>query len=199
MKVICFDTETTGTPRLFNAPMTNLENWPRVIQLAWIQFDMEGNTLKECEMLIRPEGWKVPDGEFWRKHGFTNEKNLEFGIPISEALGEFVKDYEESDIMIAHNMNFDYNVLGAEMIRAGIKSEKKLKKICTMKSTIDYCAIPSNYGYKFPKLEELHQKLFGKGFEGAHDAFVDTRAAKDCFLELVKRNIINVEVQLSNY
>lgn len=195
MKVICFDTETTGTPRLYNASMKDLDNWPRVIQLAWIQFEMNGNVLKEREMLIKPDGWVVPDGQFWRDHGFNTQRNMDFGIPIKQALDELIQDIEESDILIAHNMNFDYNVIGAEMIRAKVAAKTKPKKFCTMKSTIDYCALPGKFGYKFPKLEELHNKLFGTGFDGAHDAYNDTRAAMNCFIELTKRNIIDLNVQ----
>ena len=41
-----FDTETTGLPKRWNAPVTDLENWPRLVQLAWIMYDDRGNMLE---------------------------------------------------------------------------------------------------------------------------------------------------------
>jgi len=94
--------------------------------------------------------------------------------------------------LIAHNMSFDYNILGAEMIRGNKRANKKVTRVCTMQSTIDFCQLPGKYGYKFPKLEELHTKLFGVNFDGAHDAFADTMACGKCFFELLRRGIIKL-------
>lgn len=47
----------------------------------------------------------------------------------------------------------------------------------------NYCAIPGNYGYKWPRLEDLYRKLFGRNFAGAHDAMSDIQATKECFFE----------------
>jgi len=63
-------------------------------------------------------------------------------------------------------------------------------KICTMQSTTDYVAIPGNYGYKWPKLGELHQKLFGFGFEEAHNAAADINATAKCFWEAKRLGIL---------
>lgn len=59
-----------------------------------------------------------------------------------------------------------------------------------MKSTTDYCAIEGYYGYKWPKLSELHIKLFGYDFEEAHNAAADIDATAKCFWELRKRKLI---------
>jgi len=192
MKYLFFDTETTGVPIKYNAPMHDVANWPRVIQLAWAVANDDGIVLeKKCD-LITPDGWLVPDLPFWQKHGFTTKKCNEQGVPISIALRAFCDQVIENDMLVAHNMNFDYNVLGAEMLRAGVTTGKRIVKICTMQSTIDFCKLPGKFGYKFPKLEELHLKLFGQLPPVMHDALADVLACGRCFFELKKRGIINL-------
>ena len=86
---------------------------------------------------------------------------------------------------------FDKKIVGAEMIRLGMKDElEKKKSYCTMQSSIDFCKIPGKYGYKYPKLQELYKKLFGSEFENAHDAMSDIEATEKCFWELRKRKLI---------
>ena len=82
-------------------------------------------------------------------------------------------------------MSFDEKIVGAEFLRAGMRNPLPAKrKICTMESTTSFCAIPGPYGYKWPKLSELHYKLFRTGFEEAHNAAVDINATAKCFWEL---------------
>lgn len=45
-----------------------------------------------------------------------------------------------------------------------------------MKSAIDFCKLRNFYGYRYPKLQELYNKLFGADFENAHNAFSDISA-----------------------
>lgn len=192
MNYLFFDVETTGLPRDWKAPMKDLDNWPRVISLAFILISDTGLPLMEKHLLIRPDGWVMPEADFWKENGFSQEKSMEEGIPIAEALAEFVMAVNQAQVMVAHNMNFDYNVIGAEMLRGGIKAEGKRVKVCTMNSSIELCQLPGRFGYKFPKLIELYQFLFKKDFEGAHDALVDVRACSECFFELVKRDVITL-------
>jgi len=190
MKVLVFDTETTGLPTNWKAPMTKLDNWPYVIQLAWVVADETGKILKEHEYLIKPDGWTVPTGQFWQENGFKQELSIEHGVDLSVVLDLFVEHLSQCDLLISHNMQFDYNVLGAEMIRHK-KQGKVLPKICTKLASTDYCKIPNKYNtFKWPKLIELHEKLFNKGFTGAHDALVDVIACKNCFFELLKLGVI---------
>ena len=58
-----------------------------------------------------------------------------------------------------------------------------------MKSAVDYCKLPGNYGFKWPKLEELYNICFQEKLENAHDAMVDVRATFRCFDKLEKENI----------
>lgn len=192
--ILFFDTETNGLPRNFNAPMTELNNWLRVIQLAYILFEDDGTIVEQYCELIQPDGWEIPKEKFWIDNGYTTEINQEKGVPMSEALGHFLRDYEKADLMVAHNIAFDYPIIGAELLRYNRRSSKKLPKFCTMKSTTNICKIPSprGFGYKWPKLIELHEHLFGEGFDGAHDALEDVRATGRCFFELIGSGLIEL-------
>ena len=53
---LIFDTETTGLPRNFNAPITDTANWPRIVQIAWQLHDEFGNLIDHKDFLVRPDG-----------------------------------------------------------------------------------------------------------------------------------------------
>lgn len=188
---LVFDTETNGLSKSWSAGMKDVKNWPRIVQLAWCVYDEKGRPVKSRQCIIKPDGWTIP-AEVSEIHGISTEYAEQFGVPILEALRVFIADYEESDILVAHNIKFEYLVLGAEMIRAGIRAKKRIDRhICTMESSTNFCAIPAKSGYKWPKLVELHTKLFGVGFDGAHDAMIDVQACARCYYELLKQGIIN--------
>jgi len=164
MNFIFFDTETTGLPKNYKASPTDLNNWPRIIQLAWELCDENGNVLNSYQSLIKPDGWVIPVKGFWIKNGFCTEINEVKGKMLPLVFGLFIKDLLQSNYMVAHNMGYDYPIIASEMIRYNVKTGRKLPRICTMLSSKDWCNLPRK---KWPKLEELHGKLFGCNFEGA--------------------------------
>jgi DNA polymerase III epsilon subunit-like protein len=189
-----FDTETTGLPKNWNASVEELDNWPRLVQIAWLVYNQDERKTEEKEHIIKPEGFLIP-AQSTSVHGITTEKALKEGDSLHEVLAEFADAIDQADFLIAHNMSFDEKIVGAEFLRSGMKSRLfEKERICTMISSIDFCRIPSQsgQGYKWPKLSELHVTLFGKDFDGAHDAFVDTTACAECFFELRKRKAINI-------
>jgi DNA polymerase III epsilon subunit-like protein len=181
-----FDTETNGKALNFNAPVFNLDNWPRVTQLGWQLYDKDENLISEKSLLVKPDGWVVPKEKFFIDHNMSTERCEEFGIPLAEAVAQLFEDMEKADYLIAHNMQFDINVIGAEFIRLNAAPPKDLKQICTMKEGTNFCKIPGFRGYKWPTLTELHTKIFNEGFEGAHDALLDVKSCSRCFFELKK-------------
>ena len=187
-----FDTETTGLPKNWNAPVSNSDNWPRLVQIAWLQCDDSGKKiLKQCH-IIKPDNFEIPVNAV-EVHGISNEKAHEVGIPLKKVLSEFSTVLKSSELLIAHNIRFDEKVIGSEFIRTKIKNNLcSINKICTMQSTTDFCQIPGNYGYKWPSLPELHQKLFSSTFDNAHNALSDVSACAKCFFELKKRKIIKI-------
>ena len=185
-----FDTETTGLPKNWQAPIEDSNNWPRLVQLAWLLVDEKGGEVESQNRIIKPEGFSIPEAAS-AVHGITTEKALEEGVSLRKVLVEFEDALELSKILVAHNISFDEKIMGAEFLRKKqtIKLFKRVK-ICTMQESTDYCAIQSDYGYKWPKLIELHKKLFNEEFEDAHDALADVKACARCFFEMVNRKII---------
>jgi DNA polymerase III epsilon subunit-like protein len=185
-----FDTETTGLPRNWRAPVTDFDNWPRMVQIAWIFCDNNGKRIDTKTHVIKPENYTIPS-EASKVHGITTELALREGKDLKAVLQEFNDLVDESNFIVAHNISFDEKIVGAELLRKNVSSDfNKKRKLCTMQASTNYCRIPGNYGYKWPTLSELHTKLFGIDFVGAHDAFADIDATEKCFWEMKKIGII---------
>jgi DNA polymerase III epsilon subunit-like protein len=190
--ILFFDTETTGLPENWKAPVTDINNWPRMVQLAYLLYDNNGNKIKGGDYIIKPNGFSIPV-EASQIYGITNERALSAGVEIGDVLKVFDKLLEQADFVVAHNMSFDEKIIGAEFVRRNLENNLAQKnKICTMLAATDFCAIPGNYGYKWPKLSELHYKLFNSNFEEAHNAAIDIDATAKCFWELIKRGVLDV-------
>ena len=185
-----FDTETTGLPLNWKSPITDLDNWPRLVQIAWIVYDKKGKKLNEKNYIIKPDGYSIPI-DVSRIHGITTTKANKEGHLLQPVLTEFNQFVEKANYLVAHNISFDEKIVGAEFLRLNFKNAIATKrKICTMHSTTQYCALPGPYGYKWPKLSELHHKLFNKGYKEAHNASVDIKITAKCFWELKRRGIV---------
>ena len=185
-----FDTETTGLPKNWKAPVEEVDNWPRIVQIAWLVYDKTMKPIKSAEYIVSPSGFQIPI-EASNVHGITTKRAIMEGVSLEHVLNAYKLDLKECSHIVAHNLNYDINVLGAEFIRLYGENPLPFKKgICTMLSSVDYCALPGPYGYKWPKLSELHIKLFGKDFEDAHDAMADIKATADCFKGLKEKGII---------
>lgn len=127
-----FDTETTGLPKNFNAPISDFNNWPRLVQLAWLLYDSEGKLIIKRESVIKPKGFRIPKGSS-DVHGITTEYALSKGRDLIDVLDEFKAQCEKSKLLIAHNMNFDAKVMGAEFLRNNYNNPiSNLEKVCTM-------------------------------------------------------------------
>lgn len=197
MNYLFFDCETTGVPKDYKASYEDVDNWPRVTQLAWMLCNDDGSILSKYQTLIKPDGWVVPNEQFFIDNNMSTERCEAEGNPIGLVLALLMNDKMQTDFLVAHNLNFDHRVVWAEFCRAGIPPRSGLTKICTMMKSTKFCNLPNPKGYgapKWPKLVELHKVLFKKDFDGAHDALADVIALKDCFFELVKRGVIVPEI-----
>ena len=185
-----FDTETTGLPRNWKAPVSDVNNWPRLVQIAWLVYDSKGNRLEANDFIIKPEGFIIPT-DASEVHKITTDKAISEGEKLEFVLGLFEEQINTASILVAHNMSFDEKIVGAEFIRKGIQSKLFQKpKICTMNKSTNYCKIPGPYGYKWPKLSELHTVLFGEEFEEVHNAAADINATAKCFWRMKELGVI---------
>jgi len=159
MKILFFDCETTGKPKVYNASYEDVDNWPRVTQLAWLLADQDGTILQQYQTLIQPNGWEIPNEQFFIDNGMSTEKCMEHGEPIELILDMFFAAKLQADVLAAHNLSFDHRIVWAEFIRAGKKPRSGMHKICTMMKSTKHCNLPGTRGPKWPKLEELHQSF----------------------------------------
>lgn len=197
---IVFDTETTGKALSFSAPVNDFKNWPRMVQIAWKVFDKNGVETDSQNLIIKPQGFIIPD-EAIAIHRITNEIAKEKGIPLRVALEKFANAIKNNKYLIAHNITFDENVVGCEFLREGMRNcIPDIQHIDTMKLTTEFMAIPATKGrsgFKYPTQTELHQRLFGKAFEDAHDALADVTALGKIFFELQRIGVLGFKEQES--
>lgn len=189
---IVFDTETTGLPRNYNAPMEDLDNWPRLVQLAWQLHDAKGNLISNNNYIVRPEGFTIPYNAE-KVHGISTERATREGHELTKVLAVFHEDVVKAEYLVGHNIGFDINVVGAEFLRKQISMQlKEMKELDTKDLATEFCAIPGGKGgkFKWPTLTELHHKLFGNGFADAHDAAYDVDATAKCFFGLISQQVI---------
>ena len=189
---IIFDTETTGLPRNWNAPITDTDNWPRVIQIAWQLHNDMGELIESKDFLITPEGFDIPyDAE--QIHGISTALARDQGIPLKDVLIEFNEALAKAKFVVGQNVKFDLNVWGCEYVRLEMDTpmgEMPVLDTCT-EVTANLCQIPGGRGGKFklPTLSELHKFLFQEAFAEAHNATADVEATTRCFFELVRKGV----------
>ena len=154
---LIFDTETTGLPRSFTAPITDTANWPRVVQIAWQLHDEMGNLVDQRDFLIRPDGFNIPyDAE--KIHGISTDLASLYGDSLSDVLTIFQTVLAKAQFVVGQNLNFDLNVLGCEFVRLGLDSpltKYPVLDTCTEK-TAELCKLSGGRSGKFklPTLTE---------------------------------------------
>jgi DNA polymerase III subunit alpha len=191
---LIFDTETTGLPANWNAPLTDFNNWPRVVQIAWQLHDAEGKLISYKSIIVKPEGFTIPFNAE-KVHGISTERALREGESLQSVIDMFLEDVNGATYLAGHNIEFDLNIMGCELLRCGMPNYLQEKKsLDTKELTTEFCAIPGGKGgkFKWPTLTELHLKLFGEHFSEAHDAAYDVDATAHCFFELLRESIISV-------
>ena len=190
---LVFDTETTGLPKYYNAPLTDFDNWPRLVQLAWQLHDDKGRLVENYNLLVKPDGFVIPiDAKM--VHGISTEHATKYGLPLREVLDMFLQSAQKAKYFVGHNIDFDLCIVGCEFLRD--RNQNPLlawPKVdtCTEK-TAEFCKLPGGKGGKFklPKLNEFHEILFGSKFDSAHNASADVQATARVFLELIRIGVL---------
>lgn len=181
LRIFFFDTETAS-----------LQAQPGVVlQFWWLygEYDLhkkDRHEIKKINQYINTNLSIDPGAE--KVHGI-NKSMLKSYDYMDSYITEYVDYISNADIIVAHNLNFDWKMMEAEY---GGKLPYVGKKICTMEVSTPILKIASQRWYKRPKLQELHHYLFGRGFDDAHDAYADILATKKCFIELHKRGFISL-------
>ena len=165
------------------------------MQLAWSVHDPSGVAVEEHCCIVKPDGYEIPRAST-NVHGISHQLASLWGLDLKQVLSDFAVALGKPNVrLIAHNLDFDTRVLGAEFTRLDIESPlSALPTYCTMQSTVDLCKLPKRgSGYKWPSLQELHLHLFGKGFPDGHTALNDVRAAARCFFRLGAKDFVSFD------
>ncbi|HZY79700.1 MAG TPA: DNA polymerase III subunit alpha, partial [Cyclobacteriaceae bacterium] len=190
---LIFDTETTGVPHNKSAPITDLDNWPRLVQLAWQLHDNKGKLISRHNYIIKPDGFDIPY-KAEKVHGISTRRAMEEGVDLKDAFGHFIIDLKQTQQLVGHNIEFDINIIGAEFIRQSLTTEQFLNKarLDTGIASTEFCQLQGGIGgkLKMPRLTELHEKLFGNPFQDAHDASYDVAATARCFFGLITEKVV---------
>jgi len=200
MKILVFDTETNGLPpkdvlrKKYPSLSDLIYNYPSLLQLSYILYDIYENEI--C--IIKDDIIKLPDciklnEESVKIHKINKEKINSYGINIKESLKWFIESYKKCDYLIAHNIKFDKNILKGELLRNGFEdcfAKYKKTEICTMLQSVNFCKIETisertgKTYYKWPKLIQLHNKIFHIDPKDLHNALNDVLICLRCYIYL---------------
>jgi DNA polymerase III epsilon subunit-like protein len=205
--VMVFDVETTGLlpkKKCGSLEEFTIESYPYIIQLSFILYDIfESREVLSYDSYVKiPENIEIPQ-RVSELTGITKDICNKKGKPIIEVLSEFYEAYMLTEVIIAHNIEFDDKMIRVELQRNRkeileispycftifskiYEKTKGLERYCTMKNGIDICAITvdSKIKRKWPRLVELHQKLFDEIPDGLHNSMVDVKACLRCYLKM---------------
>jgi DNA polymerase-3 subunit epsilon len=207
MRVLIFDTETTGLPKDQKSvpSVQNIGDWPHIVQMSWIYYDTDTcQLISESDNIIKlPEGFIISE-ESTNIHKITNQMCKTKGQKMCDVLDKFMEKFTDADLVVAHNMQFDHKMLQAESLRILMNYQEgepgwasKLiqwqnivackKLFCTMQETVDLCKIQAVYPksgkiyMKFPTLAQLYYYYFGCKPVNLHNALVDVMVCTRCF------------------
>lgn len=207
MKILVFDTETTGLPKTKIVNPSTLDQWPYIVQFSFIIYDSSLNDIIESndDIIKLPENVLIPE-ESIKIHNITNELSQKSGLPINEILNVFFYYLERVDRLVGHNIEFDLNMIKVEILRIINENQVKPEQLklykynldllnnyknisCTLKDSIKFCNIQAinKMGkpyLKYPKLIELHDKLFNETPKNLHNSFNDILVTLRCFMKL---------------
>ena len=200
MKVLVFDTETSGLPEKA-ASIYDKSKWPYIIQLSYILYDMSNNNTLIKNNYIKIDNDVIITPESLNIHHISREMLNSQGINIVPALKEFNECLKRCDIVVGHNISFDKRLIFVECLRHNVKqyftqfiNNQKINKpeFCTMKNTIDFCKLErlskTNQVYnKMPKLSELYVLLFPNEPLpiDLHNSLVDVAMTLRCYVKYV--------------
>ena len=193
MRILIFDTETTGLPPR-NTPTNQTDKWPHIVQLSWVIFNDETKRIEEEKDHIISLGTHIPiSPESTAIHGITSELSRAKGISIDVALFDFKHASNRCGKIVAHNLEFDKNMILVELYRARMfNTIFPPLEYCTMKHGTPICKLvkvwdDGSTSFKFPKLVELYYALFGPDApppEGLHNAKVDVELCLKCYVQM---------------
>ena len=208
MRILVFDTETTGLPKSKIISPDTLNQWPHIVQFSFVIYDTELNDIVvaiDNIVKLTDTGIVISEDSI-KLHGITHEISQTKGVKLSKLLHMFCSYLKNVDVLVGHNVSFDINLVKIEILRliysSHISDDKIIKYknnlhvltnftnvYCTMQNAIELCGIKltDKFGKeynKFPKLMELHQKLFNSVPNNLHNSFNDILITLRCYVKM---------------
>ena len=211
-RIAIFDLETTGLINGYHAKYTDLDAFrnARIIQIAMLVYDFaideqqdshgSNDIPQSTHKLVKTYYYTIlPDDFIIRNkhiHNISQQYAIENGIPFKKVIMDMYCILKSIDIIVAHNIGFDFPILQSELHRYGFDElNQKLNTValyCTMANTAKLLKIgPSPY--KWPKLAELHDYLFKGKTYNKHNALLDVKTLAKCFWKMYKLNLFRIE------
>ena len=139
-KVIILDTETTGKSPIkigskwgedYFKKSSDPNVWPRIVQMSFITYDLD--TIKPIQISsniikLKDNQYPIPI-ESINIHGITDEISKDLGSTIKNVLSKFVDEFIDCNLIIGHNVQFDINVVCAELALITMNLLMLMKKI----------------------------------------------------------------------
>jgi DNA polymerase-3 subunit alpha len=198
---LVFDVETTGLPvresmyRRFPDPKNyTAYNHARVVELAYKIFDENQMLVKAVSVLVKPEHFVIENSDI---HGISHTTADRYGTRIEFVIANFLIDVEQCDTIVSHNMEFDLNIILAEIWRLvmsdspdrrvsfnylDVQTLANAKQICTMKTAQKQLNLT-----KYPKLVDLYHTLCASErgtWKQTHRALDDVDKCAQCHFKL---------------
>jgi DNA polymerase III epsilon subunit-like protein len=175
-KILIIDVETSGLPSKRNCNYKDLDQYAsaRIVQLSMMLCNESYEEIMLKDFIVRADGFNIDNSHI---HGITNEISLSNGVAFAEVADELKDILSDVSCIIAHNADFDINVIKSELYRNGLTSiitdvENKTV-VCTMKKTMHMVNAQGRYGVKFPSLAELYLYVFNEPLTNLHNSKYD--------------------------
>ena len=141
MNFLIFDVETTGLPKNRYASYSDSDNWPHIVSIAWKLCDETNDLIESYYAIIKPDGFIIPYDSVMI-HGITHQMASDRGENLKQVLEKFCSSANRADFLVGHNVDFDYSIVCAELIRCGLETTiDKLVRICTMETSINLITV----------------------------------------------------------
>lgn len=183
--ILVIDTETSGLPKKWDAPFETKNNWPHVLQIAWIIYEASGSLVKKANHYLKPGEFKITKAST-KIHNITSDflqKNGEERLEVFESLAADINHYRP--LIVAHFAELDFCMVGAEYHRLRMLNPlTESTFFCTLKASAPYVKNPA---FNFLKLNVFYKTLFHKRPNNLHNALTDAELTAEIFFYLLKK------------
>ncbi|RKD14409.1 hypothetical protein BCY91_08005 [Pelobium manganitolerans] len=183
---LILDTETSGLPKKWDVSYGAKNNWPHVLQIAWLIFDSDGNEVKRENYYLKPGKINISKAST-RIHKLDRDFLLKHGKDRRRVFEKFENDIiKYHPLVVAHFAELDFCMVGAEAYR--LNEENPLQQsdfFCTMKASAKYVKNPS---FSHLRLGVFYKTLFKKRPEQLHNALKDSELTAEIFFHLLHKN-----------